>query len=248
MATHDVLVIDPSTLFRQGLRQLLPADFNVVAEGRTIADIYERWGLPGPAGMAGVSSRDAAPKPTPARPGPSTPSGFSPALVLFDIGPGGDLRGAVDELRALAPGARLVHLTTGVDRIRLRQALDAGVDGYLSKDRSANALVQSLHLVMLGEKVYPADLALMLTQAPAPRAMGAPKGLSTRETQILRALVRGDSNKMIANQLQITEATVKVHLKSLLRKISCSNRTQAAIWALHNGLGEQPPAYVVGAA
>jgi two-component system nitrate/nitrite response regulator NarL len=55
--------------------------------------------------------------------------------------------------------------------------------------------------------------------------------------QILRCLLNGDSNKMIANHLNITEATVKVHLKSLLRKINASNRTQAAIWALNNGIG-----------
>ena len=61
--------------------------------------------------------------------------------------------------------------------------------------------------------------------------------MSQREVQILRCLLSGDSNKMIANQLSITEATVKVHLKSLLRKINASNRTQAAIWALNNGIG-----------
>lgn len=235
MATHDVLVIDPSTLFRQGLRQLLPTDFNVVAEGRSAAEIYERWGI----------AANAVNLP-PALTGAEFPHAgrLNPALILFDVPPGTDLREIADELRAMAPAARLVHLTSGVDRTRLRQALDAGVDGYLSKDRSANALVQSLHLVMLGEKVYPADLALMLTQGgPLPKGPSPQKGLSARETQILRALLKGDSNKMIANQLQITEATVKVHLKSLLRKINCSNRTQAAIWALHNGLAEATPAY-----
>jgi DNA-binding NarL/FixJ family response regulator len=64
------------------------------------------------------------------------------------------------------------------------------------------------------------------------------KGLSAREVQILRRLLVGDSNKMIANVLGITEATVKVHLKGLLRKISVANRTQAAIWARNNGIGE----------
>ena len=77
----------------------------------------------------------------------------------------------------------------------------------------------------------------------------ARNGLSQREVQILRCLLNGDSNKMIANHLNITEATVKVHLKSLLRKINASNRTQAAIWALNNGIGgELAGAGVVAAA
>jgi two-component system, NarL family, nitrate/nitrite response regulator NarL len=61
------------------------------------------------------------------------------------------------------------------------------------------------------------------------------RGLSPREQEILQALVTGASNKLIAIKLGITEATVKVHLKTLLRKIDVSNRTQAAIWAMNNG-------------
>ncbi len=60
--------------------------------------------------------------------------------------------------------------------------------------------------------------------------------MSDRETEILACLVNGHSNKAIANQLQITEGTVKVHLKGVLKKIHASNRTQAAIWALQNGI------------
>jgi two-component system nitrate/nitrite response regulator NarL len=69
--------------------------------------------------------------------------------------------------------------------------------------------------------------------------------------QIVRCLLNGDSNKVVANHLNITEATVKVHLKSLLRKINATNRTQAAIWALNNGFANEPqqqqPAKVAGA-
>jgi two-component system nitrate/nitrite response regulator NarL len=69
--------------------------------------------------------------------------------------------------------------------------------------------------------------------------------LSSRELQILGCLVEGASNKVIANQLAITEATVKVHLKSILRKINASNRTQAAIWALHHGVSSRNAGEVV---
>jgi DNA-binding NarL/FixJ family response regulator len=73
-------------------------------------------------------------------------------------------------------------------------------------------------------------------QVGVPRTAGeaSPHGLSERETQVLAGLMVGQSNKMIAIDMDITEATVKVHLKSLLRKIGCTNRTQAAIWGHQN--------------
>ncbi len=87
------------------------------------------------------------------------------------------------------------------------------------------------------EAVSRTGLALVEIREPAGRALSRDKSLSQREIQILACLVRGDSNKAIANHIVITEATVKVHIKSLLRKINVTNRTQAAIWALNNGLG-----------
>ncbi|WP_286192094.1 response regulator transcription factor [Roseomonas genomospecies 6] len=153
-------------------------------------------------------------------------------------------QGGPHRRRTNHPGIRVVILTTDLCTRRLSGALGAGAHGYLMKDIACEALMQSLKLVMMGEKVFPTHLAELLingrseelaTEVPARR-----KGLSQREIQILRCLLNGNSNKMIANHLHITEATVKVHLKSLLRKINASNRTQAAIWALNNGIGDQP--------
>lgn len=73
---------------------------------------------------------------------------------------------------------------------------------------------------------------------PRPTRRPAKRAARQREARILRCLLHGNSNKVIANHLGITEATVKVHLKSLLRKIDASNRTQAAIWGLDNGFAE----------
>ena len=118
----------------------------------------------------------------------------------------------------------------------LRDAMNAGADGYLMKDVSPEALIQSLELVMMGEKVFPTNLASMLLNLDStPSPMNSIRGLSPREQEILQALVTGASNKLIAIRLGITEATVKVHLKTLLRKIDVNNRTQAAIWAMNNG-------------
>ena len=76
---------------------------------------------------------------------------------------------------------------------------------------------------------------MLLTLGSAPSPMNSVRGLTPRVHEILQALVTGSSNKMIAIRLGITEATVKVHLKTLLRKIDVNNRTQAAIWAMNNG-------------
>ena len=110
------------------------------------------------------------------------------------------------------------------------------------KDMSADSLERALGLVMTGEKVMPTQLATLLINGKLspydmPTTGRKLRGLSEREIQILCCLVDGGANKVIANQLGITEATVKVHLKGILKKINMANRTQAAIWALKNGLG-----------
>lgn len=213
MNMQTVILIDANKLFREGLsRLLLDVPFKVAAE------------------YAGVDEAMAA-------------SSVEADLVLVDPGEDAGAMTRVGQLRQQRPEAPLVILTGGLDARRLTQALEAGVSGYLMKDMSADALAQSLRLVMMGEKVFPTHLADLLVTGqvqpqPATEITALRKGLSQRETQILRCLIDGDSNKIIAGSLGITEATVKVHLKSLLRKINAVNRTQAAIWAMNNGIGQ----------
>ena len=138
-------------------------------------------------------------------------------------------------LREAFPTARIVVLADDLSVDVLRAAMGGGADGFLIKNVSPEALIQSLQLVMLGEKVFPTNLAAMLLDMTAVSPQHSIRGLSPREQEILQALVTGASNKMIAIKLGITEATVKVHLKTLLRKIDVNNRTQAAIWAMNNG-------------
>lgn len=214
---QTVILIDANKLFREGLsRLLLDVPFQVAAEF---------------ASMEEALAADPVP---------------SVDLILVDPGEDMAASGHLSRLHQLVPAASLVILTGGLDARRLTQALEAGVAGYLMKDMSADALAQSLRLVMMGEKVFPTHLADLLVTGqvqpqPATEITALRKGLSQRETQILRCLIGGDSNKIIAANLGITEATVKVHLKSLLRKINAVNRTQAAIWAMNNGLGQGEP-------
>jgi two-component system nitrate/nitrite response regulator NarL len=167
-------------------------------------------------------------------------------LALADVTEfGEELADGLKALKAELPTIKVVMLTDVLDGQQLSASLAAGVDGYLLKEISCDALLQSLHLVMIGEKVFPTELATLLVNgAPSTPRLGRrvvndtvrDRGLSDREMQILQCLAQGDSNKTIANRLEITEATVKVHVKSLLRKINANNRTQAAIWAVSQGL------------
>jgi two-component system, NarL family, nitrate/nitrite response regulator NarL len=134
-------------------------------------------------------------------------------------------------------GVKIVALTSEADSREIGFDEIAPLSGILTYDLSAEAFVRSLLLICSGERVFPHDLALRRTpQAPPPSIEPRPNGvhLSPREKEILSHLVAGHSNKLIARHLGITEATVKVHLKSVQRKISVENRTQAAIWALAN--------------
>jgi len=212
----ETLLIDPNKLFREVLKLLVEGDdFHIVSEAGSLAEGHR-----------------------------AIEAGLVPGLVLIDPSPvHGDEQESMKWLRALLPAARLVVLTDEVSTRVLASALEVGIDGYLIRDMSAEALCQSLRLVMMGEKVFPSQLAALMIngRAYALTADVRPSrgGLSLREAQIIRCLLDGDSNKTIANHLNIAEATVKVHLKGLMRKIHVSNRTQAAIWARNNGAGLQ---------
>jgi len=148
-------------------------------------------------------------------------------------------------LKEQNPNAKVVMLVEHYDLTQVLAAFRSGADAYLKKSISYEVLVKSLDLVLLGEAIVPGAILDLLRdqeaqaeqskQASAPEApqeLSPPaKGLSVRETVILRCLMDGDSNKIIARKFDITEATVKVHVKAILRKIQAKNRTQAAIWA-----------------
>ncbi|EWY35953.1 hypothetical protein N825_32145 [Skermanella stibiiresistens SB22] len=163
------------------------------------------------------------------------------ALVI--VGQSDKEPGDAGRLRDAYPDAHIVVLASDLSVDALRDAMGAGIAGFLMKDISPEALVQSLHLIMMGEKVFPTNLASMLMDMNSqPSPLNSVRGLTTREREILQSLVGGASNKLIANRLGITEATIKVHLKTLLRKLDVNNRTQAAIWAMNNGFGAETAA------
>jgi two-component system nitrate/nitrite response regulator NarL len=180
----------------------------------------------------------------------------------------------VRQVKSTVPGVTAIILAQSQTAEDVWPALEAGARGFLFQDISCERLIKSLELISLGEVVVPAEFfqtvrSLIIKSAeaqPAPppeRVLQAPalaptlgdagtvedrssngtsasaigRGLSKRELSILRQLMQGASNKVIARQLVITEATVKVHIKAILRKLRLHNRTQAAMWA-YNYFGD----------
>jgi two-component system, NarL family, nitrate/nitrite response regulator NarL len=180
------------------------------------------------------------------------PAERAPDMVLW--GPATPLEHLRDEIafarRAWGGSDPKLILIADVASTAIARRLAAlDLDAVLSDDISAEILHRSIELVALGERLFPHVRAAPAKEGPPSRGdvvafprRTAPEAppraydvvLSGRESQILQQLVDGATNKVIARQLQIAEATVKVHVKGLLRKIRATNRTQAAIWALHN--------------
>jgi DNA-binding NarL/FixJ family response regulator len=135
---------------------------------------------------------------------------------------------AIQKIRAESPQARIIVLTTfdGDEDIYLQ----AGARGYLLKGMTGEELMEAIRSVHAGKSRIPAPVAERLAER-----MGAPT-LTARETEVLRLIVGGNSNKEIASALFISEATVKTHINSLLSKLGVTDRTQAATTALQRGI------------
>lgn len=212
-STTPTILVEPNTLLREGLRRILSeTPYEPVAFAATLSDLQEHW----------LSERRC--------------------LLIIDASSdhGGVCR-EIREFRQQHTDARIVFLVDAYEAPQVLEAYQAGADAYLLKSVSCDVLMKTLDLVMLGEAVFPsAILEMMPASHASPEAAldgeqgedrQLPKGLSVRETVILRCLMEGASNKLIARKFDITEATVKVHVKAILRKIRAKNRTQAAIWA-----------------
>lgn len=137
---------------------------------------------------------------------------------------------AIAKIRGEFPGARIIVLTTFDGDEDIYRALQAGAKGYLLKGMDATELTDAIRAVYAGKSRIPAFVAEKLAER-----MGGP-ALTTRELEVLKRIVAGRSNKEIAGDLNISEATVKTHINSILSKLGVSDRTQAATSALQRGI------------
>jgi len=161
-----------------------------------------------------------------------------PDLALIDLRmgnasePGPEMDGvdAIAAIREKAPAARLILLTTYDDDEDVHRAFQAGAKAYLLKDTPRDELLNSLRAVHNGQTVLPPSIALKLASHVAAAE------LSPRQTEVLRLIAEGKSNKEIADALFIAEGTVKTHVNAILTKLDAADRTQAVMIALKRGL------------
>jgi two-component system nitrate/nitrite response regulator NarL len=178
-------------------------------------------------------------------------------LILLDVKmPGLNGIETLKRLRAQGVRAPVVMLTMSREDDDLRAALRAGAQGYLLKDIEPEDLVPALEAALQGNNVIAQELVGSLARLvrgnggaePSARPPAAPFAeLTPRELEILECIADGSSNKMIARALQITDGTVKLHVKAILRKLGMRSRVEAAVSAVEHGLGrnrrkaEPPP-------
>lgn len=158
-----------------------------------------------------------------------------PDVTLMDLRmPNLDGVGAVTAIRKTSPGARVIVLTTFDGDEDIYRALQAGAKGYLLKGMFGEELIEAIRAVNAGKSRIPSVVAERLADR-----MGGP-GLTNRELDVLKLIVAGRSNKQIGSDLDISEATVKTHINSILSKLGVSDRTQAATHALQRGIVHLP--------
>jgi len=211
----NVLLIDDHTLFRLGLKGLLErSDINVIAAAST-----------GQEGLQLASEQQ-------------------PEVILLDMRmPDMDGLMVLRQLRERGVTVPITMLTTSTDENDLVESLRSGAQGYLLKDMDPEELVAALRKIVSGETVVAPQLAGTLARAlqEKPKSPPPPTPLSTltpRETEIIQHLAEGQSNKAIARDLGISDGTVKLHVKAILRKLNVRSRVEAAVIAVEQGMGK----------
>ena len=159
-----------------------------------------------------------------------------PDVILMDLDmPRLDGIEATRRVLAERPRTAVLVLTSFSDRPRIMGALEAGASGYLLKDVAADEVAEGIRSAARGESpLDPRAARTVLTARSEPDPLQA---LSEREREVLKLLLEGLPNKLIARRLDITEKTVKSHLTRVFREIGVTDRTQAALWAERHGLG-----------
>ena len=160
---------------------------------------------------------------------------LDPDIVLLDlVMPGLDGLGALKELRS--GRARVIVLTSFGDDDKLFAALRGGAAGYLLKDVEPADLVRAIRSAHAGQSPLSPVVATRVVEEVAHGGSAAPGTLTPRERDVLTLIAQGRSNKVIARELGVAEKTVKTHVGHILAKLGVNDRTQAALYAVKEGL------------
>ena len=211
--TIRILIADDHSVVRQGLRMFLALDPELEVIGEA-ADGAEALRL----------ARQ-----------------LRPDVVLMDLlMPVMDGIAATAAIRHELPDTEVLALTSVLEDASVVGAVRAGAIGYLLKDTQADALCQAIKSAAAGQVQLTPKAAARLMQAVS--APESPVDLTERETEVLRLLAQGQSNKQIAHSLHISEKTVKTHVSNILSKLGVQSRTQATLCAIRIGLVSASPA------
>ena len=165
-------------------------------------------------------------------------------LVDYDLPGLGGVEG-LERLRSRHPKVPCAIFSGSEDVGLASSALASGAAGFIPKSMSAPAFFHAIKLMQVGEKFIPAGLyenianqaSVNQVNEESTESFVARTGLSPRETDVLRALVKGISNRQIGKELGVEEVTIKLHLRRIYKKIGVANRTQAVKLAMANGIG-----------
>ena len=160
---------------------------------------------------------------------------LEPDVILMDLlMPVMDGVSAIREIKERAPEIEIIALTSVLEDRLVVDAVQAGAMGYLLKDTNADALIEAIYAAAKGEvRLHPEAAKRLVREV---RSEGMREALTPRETDVLRLLAKGRSNKNIADATGLSEGTVKTHVSRILSKLALSSRTQAALFALKEGL------------
>ena len=209
---NRILIIDDHPLFRKGVAQLIAMAPHLEVVGEVSN------------GEQGVAMAKA----------------LDPDMILLDLHMTG--MGGIETLKAIRDAdldCRVVILTVSDNADDLVAAIRSGADGYLLKDMEPEDLLKAIDETLNGRTVIGERLNGLLARDIREEATAKQRDTATltdREKEILQGLAQGLSNKLIARNLDITEATVKVHVKNLLKKLGFHSRLEAAVWAVGRGV------------
>jgi two-component system nitrate/nitrite response regulator NarL len=204
----SIMLVDDHPLLRKGLKQLIAMedDMKVVAEA-----------------SSGLDALKLAEE-------------YDPDLIVLDLNMQGmDGIQTLKRLRDKGVSSRIIILTVSDADDDVVAAITNGADGYLLKDMEPELLLEQIHRAVTGKMVLSEAITeILATALRQPKSVNSPlSSLTNREYEILSLIAQGMSNKMIARELDISDGTVKVHVKHLLKKLGLRSRVEAAVWMVN---------------
>lgn len=215
-----VLIVDDHGVVRQGMRAYL----SMVPDIKVIGEAVD--------GQQALDRLQTLAK-----------TGALPDVVLMDIlMPRLDGIAATAAIKARFPLVEVVVLTSFIEEAKVQAALEAGATGYLLKDAEADEVAAAVRAAHRGElQLDPAVAARLMRSLQAPKRADPLAELTEREREVLILVAQGEANKAIAGALGITERTARTHVSNILGKLGLASRTQAALFAVREGLIAPPP-------